>query len=39
MQWAVETGVIKGMSATTLVPKGLVTRAQIAALMAQFCES
>jgi hypothetical protein len=39
MQWAVETGVIKGMSATTLVPKGVVTRAQIAALMNQFCES
>ena len=39
MQWAVETGTIKGMSATTLVPQGLVTRAQVAALMNQFCES
>ncbi len=39
MQWAVEAGVIKGVSATKLDPKGLVTRAQIAALMMQFCES
>lgn len=39
MQWAVETGTIKGMSPTALVPQGLVTRVQIAALMNQFCES
>ena len=39
MQWAVQTGVIKGMTATTLNPKGLTTRAQVAALMNQFCES
>ena len=39
MQWAVETGVIKGMTPTTLAPKGVVTRAQIAAVLMQFCES
>ena len=39
MQWAVETGTILGMTDTTLVPQGVVTRAQIAALLMQFCES
>ena len=39
MQWAVQTGTVQGMTDTTLVPQGVVTRAQIAALMNQFCES
>ena len=34
--WAVGTGVIKGRSTTTLVPQGLVTRAEVAQILLNF---
>ena len=36
MTWAVTTGVIKGMTDTTLVPGGYATRAQIATIMQRY---
>lgn len=38
MQWAVGTGIIKGMTETALVPGGNATRAQIAAIMQRCVE-
>ena len=35
MRWAVQNGVINGMSPTTLVPQGAATRAQLAAILAR----
>lgn len=36
MAWAVECGIITGMTETTLVPKGTATRGQIATIFARF---
>ena len=38
MQWANENGLITGMTATTLAPKGSATRAQVATILMRFCE-
>ena len=38
MSWAVEHGVITGMTDTTLVPQGTATRAQCAAMLMRFVE-
>lgn len=38
MAWAVSTGVISGTSATTLSPKKVGTRAEVATVLMQFCE-
>ena len=39
MAWAVEEGIISGMSSTTLAPKGTATRAQIASIMMRYLEA
>ena len=39
MQWAVSVGLIQGMTATTLVPRGESTRAQIATILMRFQEN
>ena len=36
MEWAVASGIISGMSETTLGPNGLANRAQIATIIARF---
>lgn len=38
MAWAVSSGVISGTSATTLSPKKVGTRAEVATVLMQFCE-
>ena len=38
MAWAVEHGIITGMTATTIVPQGTATRAQCAAMLMRFVE-
>ena len=38
MRWAVESGIINGMTDGTLDPHGLATRAQVAAIMARYCQ-
>ena len=38
MAWAVSSGVISGTSATTLAPKKIGTRAEVATVLMQFCE-
>ena len=38
MAWAVENGIITGMTDTTLVPQGSATRAQCAAMLMRFVE-
>lgn len=38
MAWAVENGIITGVTATTLVPQGTATRAQCAAMLMRFAE-
>ena len=38
MRWAVENGVISGVTANTLVPQGTATRAQCAAMLMRFAE-
>ena len=37
MRWAVENGIIKGKTDGTLDPYGLATRAEVAAMMARYC--
>ncbi len=37
--WAVEQGIIHGMTVDTLNPKGEATRAQVAAILMRFCEN
>ena len=37
MAWAVEHGIITGMTDTTLVPQGTATRAQCAAMLMRYC--
>lgn len=37
--WAVEQGILTGMSADTLNPKGEATRAQVASILMRFCEN
>lgn len=37
MEWAVETGLITGVSEDTLAPKGTAVRAQTAAILMRFC--
>ena len=37
--WAVEQGIITGMSADTLNPKGEATRAQVSSILMRFCEN
>jgi uncharacterized protein with FMN-binding domain len=37
--WAVDTGLIKGMTENTLQPGGLTTRAQMAAVMMRLCQN
>ena len=39
MSWAVGSGLITGVTDTTLVPRGTAARAQIAAIMMRFCEA
>lgn len=39
MAWAVEEGLIKGMTDTTLEPQGSATRAQAATLIMRLCEN
>ena len=39
MRWAVDTGIIKGMSDNTLNPQGLATRAQVATMLMRYCEN
>lgn len=39
MQWAVGRDIISGMTPNTLSPQGLTTRAQIARVLQQFCET
>ena len=39
MSWALETGVIEGVTATTLQPQGTATRAQCAAMLMRFVEN
>lgn len=38
LAWAVEKGILNGMSADTLAPQGTATRAQVAAMLHRFCE-
>ena len=38
MAWAVSSGVISGTSSTTLSPKKIGTRAEVATVLMQFCE-
>ncbi len=38
LQWSVSAGLIEGMDATTLAPKGTATRAQAATMMMRLCE-
>ncbi len=37
MTWAVETGLIEGMTEHTLNPKGTSTRAQAATILMRYC--
>lgn len=39
MRWAVGTGVLQGMTPTTMEPQGTSTRAQAAAFLTRFCEA
>lgn len=39
MQWANAEGLINGTSASTLMPGGFATRAQVSAILMQFCET
>ena len=39
MAWAVEHGIITGVTDTTLVPQGTATRAQCAAMLMRFVEN
>ncbi len=39
IQWAVGTGLITGITETTLVPAGGAVRAQVAAILMRFCEN
>ena len=39
MQWTFDKGIITGISATTLEPQGIATRAQAAAMLQRFCEN
>ncbi len=39
MQWANANGIVNGMTATTLVPQGTATRAQVATMLMNFCEN
>ena len=39
MDWAAENGIIKGMEDGSLNPEGIVTRAQLAAMMTRFAET
>lgn len=38
MRWAVENGIITGVTESTLVPQGTATRAQCAAMLMRFAE-
>lgn len=38
-QWACGSGVINGVTESTLVPAGTATRAQVAAMLMRFCEA
>lgn len=38
MVWAVRNNIISGMTSDTLVPQGLATRAQVAAILERFIE-
>ena len=39
MQWACGAGILNGRTASTLVPGGNATRAEIATMFMRFCES
>ncbi len=39
IKWANKTGILNGTSKTTLSPKGVATRAQVAAILMRFCEA
>ena len=36
--WCVENGLISGRTASTIVPQGSITRAEVAAIISRFCE-
>ena len=36
-QWAIGAGIVNGTTSTTLTPKGLATRAQVAAILSRYC--
>ena len=38
MQWACGTGIIAGVTSSTLVPKGTATRAQVATMLMRFAD-
>lgn len=38
MQWAVEQGILTGITPTTITPKGSATRAQVATILMRFCQ-
>lgn len=39
LRWAVDAGLMSGVTGTTLVPKGSATRAQAASILMRFCET
>ena len=39
MAWAVDAGLITGMTETTLVPQGSATRAQASTILMRYCEN
>ena len=38
MQWAVKTGIVNGMTPTTLVPRSTSTRAQLATVLTRMMQ-
>ncbi len=38
MQWAVEQGILTGITPTTITPQGNATRAQVATILMRFCQ-
>ncbi len=39
LSWAVDQGIVTGITDTTIVPNGTATRAQIATMMMRYCET
>lgn len=38
MTWAVENGIIQGVTDTSLAPRGTATRAQVATIFMRYCQ-